>query len=70
MEGVQHHLTTLYTPQQNGVVERQNQTVLGMARSMLKAMRMPDLFWGGGCAHGCLHPQQIADEEPGGDHPV
>ena len=39
MEGVQRHLTAPYTPQQNGVVERRNQTVLGMARSMLKAMR-------------------------------
>jgi len=46
MEGVQRHLTAPYTPQQNGVVERRNQTVLGMARSMLKAMRMPGWFWG------------------------
>ena len=30
----------------NGVVERRNQTVLGMVRSMLKAMRMPGWFWG------------------------
>jgi transposase InsO family protein len=50
MEGVQHHLTAPYTPQQNGVVERQNQTVPGMARSMLKAMRMSDLFWGRLCS--------------------
>ena len=46
MEGVQRHLTAPYTPQQNGVVERRNQTVLGMVRSMLKAMRMPGWFWG------------------------
>jgi len=46
MEGVQRHLTAPYTPQQNGVVERRNQTVLGMARSMLKAMRMPGWFGG------------------------
>ncbi|KAG8064903.1 hypothetical protein GUJ93_ZPchr0004g39485 [Zizania palustris] len=45
-QGIQRHLTAPYTPQQNGVVERRNQTVLGMARSMLKAMNMPGWFWG------------------------
>jgi transposase InsO family protein len=45
-KGVQHHLTAPYTPQQNGVVERRNQTVLGMARCMLKSMGVPGRFWG------------------------
>jgi transposase InsO family protein len=45
-EGIQHHLTTLYTPQQNGVVERHNQTMLGMARSMMKLTGMPNWMWG------------------------
>jgi hypothetical protein len=44
--GVQRHLTVPYTPQQNNVVERRNQTVLGMARSMLKAKQVPSMFWG------------------------
>ncbi|WVZ58507.1 hypothetical protein U9M48_008778 [Paspalum notatum var. saurae] len=35
-----------YSPQQNGVVERRNQTMVGMARSMLKAKKMPSKFWG------------------------
>ena len=43
---VEHHLTALYSPQQNGIVERRNQTVVGMARSMLKAKKMPAAFWG------------------------
>jgi transposase InsO family protein len=45
-EGVQRHLTAPYSPQQNGVVEQRNQTIVGMARSMLKARRMPVTFWG------------------------
>jgi transposase InsO family protein len=45
-KGVQRHLAVLYTPQQNGVVERRNQTVLGMARCMLKSMGVPWCFWG------------------------
>ena len=28
------------------MVERQNQTVVGMARSMMKAKGMPTKFWG------------------------
>uniref|UniRef100_A0A8R7TXP5 Retrovirus-related Pol polyprotein from transposon TNT 1-94 n=1 Tax=Triticum urartu TaxID=4572 RepID=A0A8R7TXP5_TRIUA len=44
--GVQRHLTAPYSPQQNGVVERRNLTVMGMARSMLKARGMPAFFWG------------------------
>jgi hypothetical protein len=35
-----------YTPQQNGVIERQNQTVVGTAQSMLKAKNLPGIFWG------------------------
>jgi transposase InsO family protein len=35
-EGVQHHYSTSYNPQQNDVVERRNQTVVGMARALLK----------------------------------
>jgi hypothetical protein len=34
-----------YTPQQNGVVERRNQTVVGTARSMMKSKRLPGIFW-------------------------
>ncbi|WVZ87319.1 hypothetical protein U9M48_033974 [Paspalum notatum var. saurae] len=45
-EEMQRHYTAPYTPQQNGVVERHNQTVMGMARSMMKAMSMPGWFWG------------------------
>lgn len=45
-EGLQRHLTAPYSPQQNGVVERRNQTVIEMARSMLKSKEMPASFWG------------------------
>jgi transposase InsO family protein len=45
-EGIQRHLTAPYTSEQNGVVERRNQTIMGMARSMLKAMDLSGWFWG------------------------
>ncbi|RVW63781.1 Retrovirus-related Pol polyprotein from transposon TNT 1-94 [Vitis vinifera] len=44
--GIKRHLTAPYSPQQNGVVERRNQTVVGMARSLLKSMGVPGEFWG------------------------
>ena len=43
-QGVVRHHTAPYSPQQNGVVERRNQTVVGMARSMMKAKGMPARF--------------------------
>lgn len=44
--GIKHFTTAPYTPQQNGVVERRNQTVVEMARCMLKGMAVPAVFWG------------------------
>jgi transposase InsO family protein len=35
-EGITRYFSAPYTPQQNGVVERQNQTVVAMARALLK----------------------------------
>ena len=43
-QGMERHHTMPYSPQQNGVVERWNQTVVGMARSMMKAKKMPAEF--------------------------
>nr|KYP39285.1 Retrovirus-related Pol polyprotein from transposon TNT 1-94 [Cajanus cajan] len=34
-----------YSPQQNGVFERKNRTVMEMARSMLKEKGLPNTFW-------------------------
>ncbi|WVZ58992.1 hypothetical protein U9M48_009202 [Paspalum notatum var. saurae] len=44
--GVGRHLSAPHSPQQNGVVERKNQTVVGMEQCMLKAKGMPAAFWG------------------------
>jgi transposase InsO family protein len=45
-EGVTRHFSAPYTPQQNRVVEWQNQTVVAMARVLLKQRRMLAKFWG------------------------
>lgn len=49
--GIRRHLTAPYTPQQNGVVERRNRTLMEMTRSMLKAMKVPNYMWGEAVRH-------------------
>ncbi|GAA0184999.1 hypothetical protein LIER_32287 [Lithospermum erythrorhizon] len=43
--GIRRQLTNAYTPQQNGVAERRNRTILNMVRSLLAAKKMPKIFW-------------------------
>jgi hypothetical protein len=44
-EGIKHEFSSPYTPQQNGVVERKNRTLLDMARTMLDEYKTPNRFW-------------------------
>ena len=44
--GIKKQLTAPYTPQQNGVVERKNRTIMGLVRSMLKDKNLPLELWG------------------------
>ncbi|GJX76308.1 retrotransposon protein, putative, ty1-copia subclass [Tanacetum coccineum] len=43
--GIVQHLTSPYTPQQNGVSERRNRTLLDMVRSMFNLTTLPLSFW-------------------------
>ena len=43
-EGIKHEFSTPYTPQQNGIVERKNHTLIDMARTMLDEYKTPDIF--------------------------
>ncbi|BBG92824.1 ADP glucose pyrophosphorylase large subunit 1, partial [Prunus dulcis] len=43
--GIKRQLTTAYTPQQNGVAERKNRTVMNMVRSVLSDKKIPKTFW-------------------------
>lgn len=44
--GIVHQTTVPYTPQQNGVSERVNRTVVEKARSMLQDSGLPRAYWG------------------------
>ncbi|KAJ0502796.1 putative RNA-directed DNA polymerase [Helianthus annuus] len=43
--GIRRELSEPHTPQHNGVVERKNRTIMGMARSMLKERSLPNYLW-------------------------
>lgn len=43
--GIRRELTAVYTPQQNGVSERKNRTILNMVRTLLTRGRVPKTFW-------------------------
>lgn len=45
------HLTIPYSPQKNGVVERRNQTLMEMTRSIMKAMNVPNYLCGEAVNH-------------------
>ncbi|GJT46274.1 retrovirus-related pol polyprotein from transposon TNT 1-94 [Tanacetum coccineum] len=44
-EGIKRQFTTAYTPQQNGVAERMNRTLLERARAMLATASLGKSFW-------------------------
>ena len=43
--GIRRHLTIRRSPQQNGIVERKNQTIFEMTRSMLNDKKLPNDYW-------------------------
>ncbi|RDX58806.1 Copia protein, partial [Mucuna pruriens] len=43
--GLEHQLATLYTPQQNGVSERKNKSIMEMTRCMLHQKELPKKQW-------------------------
>ena len=43
--GIKRQLTATYTPQQNGVSERKNRTIMNMVRCMLPERKIPKTFW-------------------------
>ncbi|RXN30143.1 Retrovirus-related Pol poly from transposon TNT 1-94 [Labeo rohita] len=44
-EGIRHELTVPKTPEQNGVAERMNKTLMETVRSMLADAKLPQKFW-------------------------
>ena len=45
-DGIKRETTTVYTPEQNGVVERKNRIILEAAHAMLYDKGLPKFLWG------------------------
>jgi transposase InsO family protein len=56
--GIKRQFSVARTPQQNGVVERNNKTVQEMARTMIMDSRLTDIFWTQ-VVHTTVHIQNI-----------
>nr|GEU44661.1 hypothetical protein [Tanacetum cinerariifolium] len=52
-EGIEHQTSTARRPEQNGVVERRNRTLVEAARTMLSASQLPLFFWAEAIATAC-----------------
>nr|GEY50289.1 putative ribonuclease H-like domain-containing protein [Tanacetum cinerariifolium] len=53
-EGINHQTSVARTPEQNGVVKRQNRTLVEAARTMLSAAKVPLFFWAEATATTCF----------------
>nr|GFA82073.1 hypothetical protein [Tanacetum cinerariifolium] len=53
-EGIQHQTSVARTPEQNGVVERRNRTLVEATRTMLSAAKVPLFFWAEATATTCF----------------
>ncbi|KAD5802449.1 hypothetical protein E3N88_13809 [Mikania micrantha] len=67
--GIKRQLTAPYTPQQNGVVERRNRTVMEVTRSFLKTMDVPETLWGEAVRHAVyilnrVSTRSVKDQTP------
>jgi len=43
--GIKRQLTVAYTPQQNGVAERKNRTIMNMVQAMIIGRNVPKIYW-------------------------
>ncbi|GKE76826.1 integrase, catalytic region, zinc finger, CCHC-type containing protein [Tanacetum coccineum] len=73
--GITHKKTVLRTPQQNGIVERRNRTLVEATRTMLIFSKAPLFLWAEAVATAYLELlfQPMFDEyfeTPTGDHPM
>ena len=52
-EGIRHQYSAAYTPQQNGVAERKNRTLIDAARTMMAEFKSPYNFWAEAISTAC-----------------
>nr|GEX25597.1 hypothetical protein [Tanacetum cinerariifolium] len=58
-EGINHQTSVARTPEQNGVVERLNRTLVEVARTMLSTTKVPQFFWAEAIATTCFTQNRL-----------
>ncbi|GJY25521.1 retrovirus-related pol polyprotein from transposon TNT 1-94 [Tanacetum coccineum] len=53
-EGIRHETSTAQTPEQNGIVERRNRTLVKVAQTMLSVAKVPLFFWAEAITTACF----------------
>lgn len=68
--GIKRRLTAPHTPQQNGIAERKNRTLLEMARCLLKQGGVPKIFWAEAINMACYIRNRCPTSSLAGDLPL
>nr|GEW61484.1 hypothetical protein [Tanacetum cinerariifolium] len=68
--GIHHQTFVARTPKQNGVVERQNRTLVEAARIMLSAAKVPLFFWAEATATTCFTQNHHVSSDPAPKCPI
>jgi transposase InsO family protein len=67
--GIKHEISATYTPQQNGVVEIKNKTLITLARTMIDEYNTSEKFWAEPVNIACyasnrLFPHRLLEKTP------
>nr|GFC47706.1 retrovirus-related Pol polyprotein from transposon TNT 1-94 [Tanacetum cinerariifolium] len=64
MKGIKREFSVLRTPQQNGIAERKNRTLIEAARTMLADSLLPILFWAEAVNTACYVRNRLLVTKP------
>ena len=63
-KGIKREFTVVRTPQQNGVAERRNRTLIEAARKMLADSKLPTTFWAEAVNTTCYVQNRVLITKP------
>ena len=64
MKGIRREFSVARTPQQNGVAERKNRTLIEAARTMLAESKLPTTFWAEAVNTACYVQNRVLVTKP------
>ncbi|GJU92449.1 ribonuclease H-like domain-containing protein [Tanacetum coccineum] len=67
MKGIRREFSVARTPQQNGVAERKNRTLIKASRNMLADSKLPTTFWAEVVNTACYVQNRVSEDEVGDD---